>query len=110
MRLLYDASYQSTIQVFLQEPFTVIQERVQPRTFYKGFCLEPLEVPPERWNEEHFKVLLRIFFLRVYRKLQEDRSKVCWWLFSMNDFYKIKLPVQLLRIRLGYIYVGQQIY
>ena len=35
---------------------------VPPRTISKGFHLESLKVPAERWAEEPFKVLLRTLF------------------------------------------------
>ena len=49
----------------------------------KGFYLEPLQVPAERWAEEPFKVLLRTFFsesVHILKRAQkidhhEDRKK-----------------------------------
>ena len=37
------------------------QERVPPRTSYKGFYLESLRVLAELWAEEPLKMLLRTF-------------------------------------------------
>ena len=51
--------------------------RVLPWIISKGFYLEPLKVPAERWAEEPFKVLLRTFF----------------WVYSHDACNKLKTQV-----------------
>ena len=68
----------------------VLQERVPPRTRYKGFYLEPLKVSAERWAEEPVKVLLRIFHESVLKHTQKFLfSSACLIkrnIMRLNDF------------------------
>ena len=57
----------------MQELSMVLLETVIPRSFYKGFYLESLNVPAERWAEGSLKILLKNIFLRACYFIHYDQ-------------------------------------